>query len=82
MPGKKIQSELLECTTTKLTEMLERSMRMLATCEAAKAYDAEAKKKTQELKSMQEDMANLMDAGKKVMKKVKGWLEGIGITSV
>lgn len=57
-------------------------MRMLATCEAAKAYDAEAKKKTQELKSMQEDMANLMDAGKKVMKKVKGWLEGIGITSV
>ena len=57
-------------------------MRMLATCEAAKASDAEAKKKTEDLRVMQEDMANLMDAGKKVMKKVKGWLEGIGITSV
>lgn len=79
--GKKLQQKLLEDTHKMLVDALDKSMRLMASCEAARASDDEAKAKTAELKTMQEDMVNLITAGKKSLKKVRGWLEGLGVTT-
>ena len=78
LPGKEQHLQTIKKTMGVFSTEMDKAMKLLASVDGAKASDDLADKKKAELFALQTSLVDALDAGKKAMKKVKAWLEGIG----